>query len=129
MATIQIPKCDRTSFRRGKLLNLAKVALVIMPMVAAGARASLREAGASAASQAAAQSRQDNPSSTKSLSADDGSKRQKQLAEDSARLLKMAADLKAAVDKTDKDTLSLDVVRKAGAIEKLAHDIKNLSQG
>jgi len=50
--------------------------------------------------------------------------RMRQIAEDSAKLLKMAADLKAEVDKTGKDTLSLGVIRKAEQIERLAHDVR-----
>jgi len=50
--------------------------------------------------------------------------RKKQIADDSARLLKLATDLKTEVDKTSKDTLSLGVIRKAEEIEKLAHSVK-----
>lgn len=50
--------------------------------------------------------------------------RKKQIANDSAKLLKLATDLKTEVDKTNKDTLSLNVIRKADEIEKLAHDVK-----
>ena len=50
--------------------------------------------------------------------------RKKQIADDSARLLKLATDLKAEVDKTTKDTLSLTVIRKADEIERLAHNVK-----
>jgi hypothetical protein len=50
--------------------------------------------------------------------------RKKQMAEDSAALVKLATDLKTEVDKTTKDTLSLSVIRKADAIEKLAHNVK-----
>lgn len=50
--------------------------------------------------------------------------RQKQLADDSAKLVKLATDLKIEVDKTTKDTLSLSVIRKADEIEKLAHSVK-----
>lgn len=50
--------------------------------------------------------------------------RKKQIADESALLLKLATDLKSEVDKTSKDTLSISVVRKAEAIEKLAHDVK-----
>jgi hypothetical protein len=50
--------------------------------------------------------------------------RKRQLNEDSARLLKMAADLKIEVDKTSKDTLSLAVIRKADEIERLARSVK-----
>jgi len=50
--------------------------------------------------------------------------RKKQIAEDTVKLLKLAADLKAEVDKTGKDTLSLNVIRKADEIERLAHNVK-----
>jgi hypothetical protein len=50
--------------------------------------------------------------------------RKRLIADDSEQLLKLATDLKSEVDKTDKDTLSISVIRKAGAIEKLAHDVK-----
>jgi hypothetical protein len=50
--------------------------------------------------------------------------RKKQIADDSSRLLKLATELKTEVDKTNKDTLSLNVIRKADAIEQLAHDVK-----
>ena len=50
--------------------------------------------------------------------------RQKQLVEDTQKLLALANELKADVDKSTKDTLSLDVVKKADEIEKLAHSVK-----
>ncbi len=50
--------------------------------------------------------------------------RRKHLMADTARLLQLSTELKAEVDKTTKDELSLDVVRKAAEIEKLAHDVK-----
>jgi hypothetical protein len=50
--------------------------------------------------------------------------RKRQIAEDSARLLKLATDLKTEVDKTSKDTLSLIVIRKAEEIERLARNVK-----
>jgi hypothetical protein len=50
--------------------------------------------------------------------------RKKQIGDESAKLLKLATELKAEVDKTSKDTLSIGIIRKAGEIEKLAHDVK-----
>lgn len=50
--------------------------------------------------------------------------RKKQIADDTDKLLKLATDLKTEVDKTSKDTLSINVIRRADAIEKLAHDVK-----
>jgi len=51
--------------------------------------------------------------------------RKRQIAEDSAKLLKLATELKAEVDKTTKDMLSLTVIRKADEIERLAHNVKD----
>jgi len=54
--------------------------------------------------------------------------RKKQIAQESAKLLKLATELKAEVDKTDKDTLNLKVIRQADQIEKLAHGVKEKMQ-
>jgi hypothetical protein len=46
------------------------------------------------------------------------------------RLYQLAAELKAEVDKTDStNVLSLNLMKKAEEIEKLAHDIKKRSKG
>jgi hypothetical protein len=51
--------------------------------------------------------------------------RQKKLEADTDKLLALATDLKKSVDKTNKDILSVDVVKKAEEIEKLARTMKN----
>jgi hypothetical protein len=50
--------------------------------------------------------------------------RQKQLVDDTAKLVSLVNELKDEVDKSTKDELSLEVVRKADEIEKLAHNVK-----
>lgn len=50
--------------------------------------------------------------------------RKDQLAADTAKLLKLATELKAAVDKSTKDQLSIAVVKKAGEVEKLARKVR-----
>jgi hypothetical protein len=50
--------------------------------------------------------------------------RQAQLQRDTDNLLKLATELKQYVDKSNEHTLSLDVVKKAEEIEKLAHSVK-----
>jgi len=46
------------------------------------------------------------------------------------RLYSLATELKAEVDKTDSSqVLSLNLLKKAEEIEKLAHDIRNRSKG
>jgi hypothetical protein len=46
-----------------------------------------------------------------------------------ADLLKLAQDLKAEVDKSTKDELSIPVIRKAAEIEVLAHKVRTASPG
>jgi hypothetical protein len=48
-----------------------------------------------------------------------------EVAKQCAELLKLANDLKAAVDQSSASTLSVTVVRKAGEIEQLAHKVRN----
>ncbi len=52
-----------------------------------------------------------------------GAQHDRQIADDSARLLKLATDLKTEVDKTNRNTLSLRVIRTADEIEHLAHNV------
>jgi hypothetical protein len=57
------------------------------------------------------------------------SERQKKIMDDTAKLLQLATELKTDVDKTTKDEMSLDVIRKADEIERLAHDVKQRMKG
>jgi hypothetical protein len=50
---------------------------------------------------------------------------QKQLADDTAKLLTLANELKAELDKSSKDTLSVSVIKKAEQVEKLAHKVRD----
>jgi len=48
---------------------------------------------------------------------------------DTDKLLKLSVELKQYVDKSDENVLSLDVVKKAEAIEKLARSVKEKMKG
>ena len=50
--------------------------------------------------------------------------RQKRLVADTDKLLSLATDLKAQVDKSTPGTLSVDMIKRADEIEKLAHGMK-----
>jgi hypothetical protein len=50
--------------------------------------------------------------------------RQKELKNDTEKLFQLATELKDHVGKTDENTLSLDVIRKAEEIEKLAKKVR-----
>jgi hypothetical protein len=55
--------------------------------------------------------------------------RQAALKADTDRLMKLATELKQYVDKSNENVLSLDVLRKAEEIEKLAHSVKEKMKG
>ncbi len=55
--------------------------------------------------------------------------RQKRLEVDTEKLLALATELKEQVDKTDKNVLSLDVIKKADEIERLAKSVKERMKG
>ena len=55
--------------------------------------------------------------------------RQAELKRDTDKLLKLSTELKAYVDKSNENVLSLDVIRKAEEIEKLAHSVRTKMRG
>lgn len=55
--------------------------------------------------------------------------RQKRLVADTDKLLQLATSLHDDVGKTDKNILSIDVIKRADEIEKLAHSIKDRMRG
>ena len=55
--------------------------------------------------------------------------RQQDIRKDTEKLLELATELKQEVDKSNEDTLSLGVVKKAEEIEKLAKTVKNKMKG
>jgi hypothetical protein len=55
--------------------------------------------------------------------------RQEDIKKDTDQLLKLATELKQYVDKTNENTLSIEVIKKAEEIEKLAHDVREKMKG
>ena len=55
--------------------------------------------------------------------------RQQELKKDTDKLLELANELKQYVDKTNENIISLDVIKKAEQIEKLAHAVKEKMKG
>ena len=55
--------------------------------------------------------------------------RQAQLKRDTDNLLKLATELKQYVDRSNENTLSVDVIRKSEEIERLARSIKDKMKG
>jgi len=55
--------------------------------------------------------------------------RQQNLKRDTDKLLQLATELKQSVDKSNENTLSLDVIKKAEEIEKLAKSVREKMKG
>lgn len=55
--------------------------------------------------------------------------RQAELKRDTDKLLKLSTELKQYVDKTNSNVLSMDVIKKAEEIEKLAHSVRTKMRG
>lgn len=124
----RVHKANGTSPRRGKTLWVcffASAVLILAPVAGEGVLQDkpqppvvVSAPGLGAQSDSAAlQAAQQNPGEIKA-------DRQKQIADESAGLLKLATDLKTEVDKSTKDTLSITVIRKAGEIERMARTMK-----
>jgi hypothetical protein len=61
---------------------------------------------------------------TKSVPLTPKEQRQAQITADTERLYKLAQELKVELDKSNKDTLSITVIKKADEVERLAHSLK-----
>jgi len=55
--------------------------------------------------------------------------RQADLRRDAEKLLKLSTELKEYVDKSNENVLSVDVIKRADEIEKLAHSVKTKMRG
>ncbi len=55
--------------------------------------------------------------------------RQEEIRKDAKKLLELATELKQSVDKSSENTLSLDVIKQAEQIEKLAKSVKDKMKG
>jgi hypothetical protein len=55
--------------------------------------------------------------------------RQAAIKSDAEKLLKLAVELKASVDKSNENLLSMEVVKKAEEIERLAHSVRDKMKG
>src|SRR5690348_10081254 len=69
------------------------------------------------------------PDMRKAMEKKANQQRQAELKRDTERLVKLSTELKQYVDKTNENILSLDVIKKADEIEKLAHSVKTKMRG
>ena len=109
-------------FQTGKVSFSVRNALILILAAGAGLSFAQQPAPSAPAQQAAEQA------SVTAVHVDVAtpmSPKQKQLTDDTAKLQVLANELKAEMDKSNKDTLSLSVIKKAEAVEKLAHKVED----
>jgi len=69
------------------------------------------------------------PDMQKRMQKEANKQRQAELKRDTDKLLKLSTELKEYVDKSNENVLSLDVIKKAEEIEKLARSVKTKMRG
>jgi len=125
---MQTPRPDRRAGAGWRTLRMAACGVVLCLCAAVSATAQSSQAAPPASNQpVSTQASPTQPASTDKPAAPPPSadtERKKRLADESAHLLQLANDLKAEVDKTNKDMLSVAVIRKAEEIERLARSLK-----
>lgn len=103
----------------------AKLILTAILGLLAGASIALTPAAPAVAPQA--ENRQQDPAAKEMqdrMFKAANKKRQQDIRDDTEKLFQLATELKSAVDKSNENMLSLDVVRKADEVEKLAKKVK-----
>jgi hypothetical protein len=121
---MKIPFRFRSVCRSGRMKSLACIAISTFGLIC------LAEAQRAAQDSAAQPSAAQAPP-TAEVTADSSkpatpqTPHQKQLADDTAKLLALANELKTELDQSSKDTLSLSVIKKAELVEKLAHKVRD----
>jgi hypothetical protein len=69
------------------------------------------------------------PEMQKAMQKKANEQRQAELKRDTDKLLKLSTELKEYVDKSNENVLSLDIIKKAEEIERLAHSVKTKMRG
>lgn len=125
-----ISTTKKSSRLRGKaawlclLAGVIALAVVVRPGVREGTAQTAAQAEEKSTQSTSAQAATAESPMKQEIHASASDDRKKQIADESASLLILANSLKAEVDKTTKDTLSVTVVREAGEIERLAHKMR-----
>ena len=116
------------------MLHLSAGAILLLTLYAHEARAQIVNPDTPDASQSGSQRQKDTDSpwvvqQKREMAKKQNVARQKDIQKDTDKLLELATELKQYVDKTNEDILSMDVIKKAEEIEKLAHSVREKMKG
>ena len=112
-------------------LRLMIVALVVLATLAPSGSAQVRSGPPLPQQQQSGSTTSDvwTEQQQKELAKKANVQRQQDIKKDTEKLLELATELKQSVDKSSENTLSLDVIKKAEQIEKLAKTVKEKMKG
>jgi len=115
-------------------MSLFLGALLLLVLEAPDARAQIINSDTPEASQSGSQRQKDTDSpwmiqQKREMAKKQNEARQKDIQKDTDKLLELATELKQYVDKTNENILSMDVIKKAEEIEKLAHSVREKMKG
>ena len=116
------------------MLRFSAGAILLVAMHAYDARAQIVNPDTPDASQSGSQRQKDTDSpwmvqQKRELEKKRNVARQQDIKKDTDKLLELATELKQYVHKTNEDILSMDVIKKADEIEKLAHSVREKMKG
>ena len=116
------------------VMRFSAGAILLLALHAYAARAQIVSPDTPDASQSGSQRQKDTDSpwiveQKRELEKKRNVARQQDIKKDTDKLLELATELKQYVDKTNQDILSMDVIKKADEIEKLAHSVREKMKG
>jgi hypothetical protein len=116
------------------VLHLAAGVILVLALHPSDARAQVVNPDTPDATQSSSQRQKDTESpwivqQKREMEKKRNETRQQDIKKDTDKLLELATELKQYVDKTNQDILSMDVIKKADEIEKLAHSVREKMKG
>ena len=116
------------------VLHLAAGVILVLALHPSEARAQIVNPDTPDATQSSSQRQKDTESpwivqQKREMEKKRNEARQQDIKKDTDKLLELATELKQYVDKTNQDILSMDVIKKADEIEKLAHSVREKMKG
>jgi hypothetical protein len=117
----------REAVKMGQLLRVSAAAVLCIFCGRSTFSQSPQNGAGSAANSTSTNQKTPSPSQEQTLSP--AEKRRADLLADTEKLYKLTQELKAEVARSNKDTLSVSVVKKAQEVERLAKSIKERSRG
>ena len=119
----------RPTVHRITTVAILLLTLLLLPRVAVHSQNNIPQLGQRTSRSSQGNDNSIPPDIRKNMEKKANQQRQAELKRDAEKLVKLSTELKQYVDKTNENILSLDVIKKADEIEKLARSVKTKMRG